>query len=76
MDDACLARDSSMVREKQLRDDLNKSSEAMKLLVEDVAQRIQVEVGKCRKQHQDKINRLMCEIEVTTNSFRHLYSVW
>jgi len=74
LDDACLARDSSMVREKQLRDDLNKSSEAMKLLVEDVAQRIQVEVGKCRKQHQDKINRLMCEIETMTIEAANLKS--
>nr|CAB3265893.1 sodium channel and clathrin linker 1 [Phallusia mammillata] len=63
LDDALLARDSALIREKQRQEDVEKASVAMETLVDEVADRIRSEVDKVNSQAEVKIQRLVEEIE-------------
>nr|CAB3265892.1 sodium channel and clathrin linker 1 [Phallusia mammillata] len=63
LDDALLARDSALIREKQRQEDVEKASVAMETLVDEVADRIRSEVDKVNAQAEVKIQRLVEEIE-------------
>ena len=67
LDDALLTRDAAVLREKQALEDLQKASNAMEGLVEEVATRIQDEVEKNKMKYDDQIRTFAEEIEVSSS---------
>ena len=65
LDDALLNRDAAALREKQAIEDLQKASNAMESLVEEVATRIQDEVEKIKTQYDEQVKVFADEIEVS-----------
>ena len=65
LDDALLNRDAAALREKQAIEDLQKASNAMESLVEEVATRIQDEVEKIKTQYDEQVKAFADEIEVS-----------
>ncbi|CAK8696294.1 unnamed protein product [Clavelina lepadiformis] len=63
LDDALLARDSALVREKQKQEDLEKTSAALETIVQEVADRVKSEVGKIKAQCNERMRRLTEEVE-------------
>ena len=64
MDSAVVERDACKLREEQLEEDVSRTQQAMERLVEEVGGKIKREVDKAKCEKDEKINKLMKEIEV------------
>lgn len=64
MENALLARDSALVREKQKQGEVDKMKETLETLVEEAAIRVKTEIDKVKRQSNANIQRMMDDIQV------------